>query len=62
MGPLHQAISLLLQAHNALDINDSTVEFDDEEDEAECAPTQYAGRKVAEAIDLMREIAERGEL
>jgi len=47
MGPLHQAISLLLQAHNALDIEDSVVDYDDEEDEA---------------VDLLREIAERGEL
>jgi len=53
----HQAISLLKQAHDALDIGDTDIDFEDEDEEAEYAPTQYAGRKVMEAIDLLHGIA-----
>lgn len=50
-----QALTLLRQAHDALDgMADSDLDhFEDEEDEAEAVPAQYAARKVMAAIQLL---------
>ena len=47
---------LLQQAFDALEATtDSDIEdFDDEEEEAEAVPAQYACRKIMEAMDLLR--------
>lgn len=52
---------LLQQAFDALEATtDSDIEdFDDEEEEAEAVPAQYACRKIMEAMDLLR-AANRG--
>ena len=54
---------LLQQAFDALEATtDSDIEdFDDEEEEAEAVPAQYACRKIMEAMDLLR-AANRGRL
>ena len=51
-----QALSLLQQAFDALEATaDSDIDiFDDEEEEAEAVPAQYACRKIMEAMDLIR--------
>lgn len=50
-----QALALLRQAHDALDgMSDSCIDtFENEEEEAEAVPEQYAARKVMEAIQLL---------
>ncbi len=55
---LHQARSLLMQAHDALDgLSDSEINhFEDEDDEREMAPEQYAARKIMEAAQLIESI------
>lgn len=55
MTQQQQALSLLRQAHDALDgMADSDIDhFEDEEEEAEAVPMQYAARKVMEAIQLL---------
>lgn len=47
--------ALLAQAHDALDgMADSDIDhFEDDEEEAEAVPAQYAARKVMEAIQLL---------
>jgi hypothetical protein len=52
----HQALSLLQQAFDALEATaDSDLDhFEDEEDEAESVPAQYACRKIMEAMGLLR--------
>ncbi len=52
----HQALSLLQQAFDALEATaDSDIDtFEDEEEEAEAVPAQYACRKIMEAMDLLR--------
>lgn len=52
----HQALSLLQQAFDALEATaDSDIDtFDDEQDEAEAVPAQYAGRKIMEAMGLLK--------
>lgn len=51
-----QALSLLQQAFDALEATaDSDIDmFEDEEEEAEAVPAQYACRKIMEAMDLIR--------
>lgn len=52
----HQALSLLQQAFDALEATaDSDVDtFEDEEEEAQAVPAQYACRKIIEAMGLLR--------
>lgn len=52
----HQALSLLQQAFDALEATaDSDIDhFEDEEDEAQAVPAQYACRKIIEAMGLLR--------
>lgn len=52
----HQAISLLQQAFDALEATaDSDIDtFEDEEEEAQAVPAQYACRKIMEAMDMIR--------
>ena len=52
----HQAISLLQQAFDALEATaDSDLDhFEDEDEEAEAVPAQYACRKIMEALALLR--------
>jgi hypothetical protein len=51
----HHAMSLLQQAFDALEATaDSDVYFEDEQDEAEGAPAQYACRKIIEAMGLLK--------
>ncbi len=51
-----QVLALLQQAFDALEATaDSDLDyFEDEEEEAEAVPAQYACRKIMEAMDLMR--------
>jgi hypothetical protein len=51
-----QPLALLQQAFDALEATaDSDIdEFEDEEEEAQAVPAQYACRKIAEAMDLLR--------
>jgi len=53
---IHQALSLLQQAFDALEATaDSDVDhFEDEQDEAEAVPAQYACRKIMEAMGLLK--------
>ena len=52
----HQALSLLQQAFDALEATaDSDIDhFEDEEDEAQAVPAQYACHKIIEAMRLLR--------
>ena len=52
----HQALSLLQQAFDALEATaDSDIDaFEDEEEEAEAVPAQYACRKIMEAMGLLK--------
>ena len=52
----HQALSLLQQAFDALEAQaDSDIDtFEDDEEEAEAVPAQYACRKIMEVIDVLR--------
>jgi hypothetical protein len=52
----HQALSLLQQAFDALEATaDSDIDtFEDEEDEAQAVPAQYACRKIIEAMGLLK--------
>jgi hypothetical protein len=52
----HQALSLLQQAFDALEATaDSDIDtFEDEEEEAQAVPAQYACRKIMEAMGLLR--------
>ena len=51
-----QTLALLQQAFDALEATaDSDIDdFEDEEDEAQAVPAQYACRKIIEAMDLLR--------
>lgn len=50
-----QVLELLQQAFNALEaMSDSDDTFEDEEEEAQAVPEQYACRKIAEAMSLLR--------
>jgi hypothetical protein len=51
-----EILNLLQQAFDALEaISDSDIDhFEDEEEEAESAPEQYACRKIMEAMELIR--------
>lgn len=51
-----QVLGLLQQAFDALEaMSDSDIDtFEDEEEEAQAVPEQYACRKIAEAMDLLR--------
>jgi len=51
-----QAITLLQQAFDALEATaDSDIDhFEDEEEEAEAVPAQYACRKIMQAMELLR--------
>lgn len=51
-----EILKLLQQAFDALEaISDSDIDhFEDEEEEAEGAPAQYACRKIMEAMDLIK--------
>jgi len=51
-----KALKLLQQAFDALEATaDSDIDtFDDEEEEAEAVPAQYACRKIMEAMSLLR--------
>ena len=55
-GQTHQALSLLQQAFDALEATaDSDIDhFEDEEEEVEAEPAQYACRKIIEAMGLIR--------
>ena len=55
-GSTYQALSLLQQAFDALlaTADSDMDDFEDEQDEAEAAPAQYAGRKIMEAMGLMK--------
>jgi hypothetical protein len=52
----HQALSLLQQAFDALEAtSDSDIDtFEDELEEAQAVPAQYACRKIIEAMGLLR--------
>lgn len=52
----HQALSLLQQAFDALEATaDSDIDtFEDEEDEAQAVPAQYACRKIMEAMGMLK--------
>lgn len=52
----HQALSLLQQAFDALESTaDSDIDtFEDEEEEAQAVPAQYACRKIMEAMGMLR--------
>jgi hypothetical protein len=52
----HQALSLLQQAFDALEATaDSDIDtFEDEEEEAQAVPAQYACRKIMEAMGMLR--------
>jgi hypothetical protein len=56
-GQTHQALSLLQQAFDALEATtDSDIDdFEDEIEEAEAVPAQYACRKIMEAIGLLKD-------
>lgn len=49
-------LKLLQQAFDALEaVSDSDIDyFEDEEEEAESAPEQYACRKIMEAMEIIR--------
>lgn len=52
---MNKALKLLQQAFDALDTDDSEIDcFESEEEEAECAPNQYACRKIMEVMDMIR--------
>lgn len=55
----HQALSLLQQAFDALEATaDSDIDdFEDEIEEAEAAPAQYACRKIMEAMSILKSAA-----
>lgn len=57
-----KAIQLLQQAFDALDgMSDTDLDyFEDEEEEAEAVPAQYACRKIMEAMELLK-AASQGE-
>lgn len=59
----HRALSLLQQAFDALEATtDSDVDhFEDEEEEAEVVPAQYACRKIIEAMGLLRATETRND-
>jgi hypothetical protein len=56
MSKQDKAIALLQQAFDALETTgDSDIDdFEDEEEEAEYAPVQYACRKIIEAIGILQ--------
>ena len=56
MSKQDKAIALLQQAFDALETTgDSDIDdFEDEEEEAEYAPAQYACRKIIEAIGILQ--------
>lgn len=58
-----QALSLLRQAFDALEATaDSDIDtFEDEEEEAQAVPAQYACRKIIQAMELLR-AANRAQL
>lgn len=56
---LERLTQLLNEAHDALEgMADSDIEFEDEEEELEGAPTQYAARKVMEAVQGLESMLE----
>ena len=60
MSKQDKAIALLQQAFDALETTgDSDIDdFEDEEEEAEYAPVQYACRKIIEAIGILQSNAQ----
>lgn len=51
---------LLAEAHDALEgMADIDIDFEDEEEELEGAPAQYAARKVMEAMQGLESMLER---
>ena len=57
MNKQDKALALLQQAFDALEATaDSDIDhFEDEEEEAEAAPAQYACRKIIEAMDILKD-------
>lgn len=55
-GNTAQALDLLAQAFDALEATaDSDIDtFEDEEEEAQAVPAQYACRKIMQAMQLLR--------
>ena len=56
MSKQDKAIALLQQAFDALETTGDSdiVDFEDEEEEAEYVPVQYACRKIIEAIGILQ--------
>ena len=56
MSKQDKAIALLQQAFDALETTgDSDIDdFEDEEEEAEYVPVQYACRKIIQAMDILK--------
>lgn len=55
MPHTNNLIALLEDAFDALEgqTDSELLHFEDDEEERECAPTQYAARKIREAIDML---------